>query len=128
MGLYERLLEEKRILEEADTEGDRERRRRGERASAYLRSRRKAVDAGGYVSSEELRGNEEGRMEELSRLHGLTVRGPSNRGEGYAFAHLRNKYRAEYLQLCRIHGIWAERSLARYSEERSSGEQATLTD
>ena len=107
MGLYERLLEEKRFLEEADTEEDREERRRARKMSAYIGRQRKVMSAGGYVTAEELREEEEKRMQELRMLEGFVIRGASGLASGYAYGALRNKYRAEYLQLCRIWGKWA---------------------
>ena len=107
VGLYERLLEEKRILDETDTEEDKERRRRAGRMTAYVESQRKAVPAGGYVTSEELREEEEKRIRELRMLEGFVVRGASGLASRYAYGALRNKYRKEYLQLCRIWGKWA---------------------
>ena len=107
MGLYERLLEEKRILDETDTEEDKERRRRAGRMTAYVESQRKTVPAGGYVTSEELREEEAKRIRELRMLEGFVVRGASGLASRYAYGALRNKYRAEYLQLCRIWGKWA---------------------
>jgi len=107
VGLYERLLEEKRFLEEADTEEDREERRRARKMSAYIGRQRKVMSAGGYVTAEELREEEEKRMQELRMLEGFVIRGASGLASGYAYGALRNKYRKEYLQLCRIWGKWA---------------------
>ncbi len=107
VGLYERLLEEKRILDETDTEEDKERRRRAGRMTAYVESQRKTVPAGGYVTSEELREEEAKRIRELRMLEGFVVRGASGLASRYAYGALRSKYRKEYLQLCRIWGKWA---------------------
>ncbi len=107
MGLYERLLEEKRILEEADTEEDKERHRRAQRMSDYIERQKKVTPAGGYVTSEELREEEEKRMRELRMLEGFVIRGATGLASGYAFGALKSKYRAEYLQFCRIWGKWA---------------------
>jgi len=107
VGLYERLLEEKRVLEEADTEEDRERRKRLGRMTTYVERQRKVTPAGGYVTAEELREDEERRIRELRMLEGFVVRGASGLASRYAYGALRNKYRAEYLQLCRIWGKWA---------------------
>ncbi len=107
VGLYERLLEEKRILKEADTEESRERRKRLGRMSAYVERQRKTVPAGGYVTAEELQEDEEKRMRELRMLKGFMHRGASGLASGYAYGALRSKYRKEYLQFCRIWGKWA---------------------
>ena len=104
VGLYERLLEEKRFLEEADTEESRERRKRLGRMSAYVERQRKTVPAGGYVTAEELREEVEKRIRELRMLEGFVVRGASGLASGYAFGYLKSKYRKEYLQFCRIWG------------------------
>jgi hypothetical protein len=107
VGLYERLLEEKRILEEADTEEDRERRKRLGRMTAYVERQKKVTPAGGYVTAEELREEKEKRMQELRMLEGFVIRGATGLASGYAFGALKSKYRTEYLQLCRIWGKWA---------------------
>jgi hypothetical protein len=97
MGLYQRLQRE--AAEEEEKENPE--REKHQRMRAYVKSRRKAVPdgGGGYVTSEEMREEQERYLADLQALRNLLVnraRGPNG---GYRLAYLRGKYPTEYAHL-----------------------------
>lgn len=95
MGLYERLLAEAAQAEEKEDPG----REKHQRMRAYVSSRRRVVPGGGYVSSEEIREEQERYLADLQALRNLMVNGGRSLGEGYRLAYLRSKYPTEYAHL-----------------------------
>jgi hypothetical protein len=96
LGLYERLLEE------ADQEEEKEnpqREKQRERMRAYIRSRRRAVPGGGYVTSEDMRKEQERCLDDLQALRRLVVNRARDSNGGYRLAYLRRKYPTEYAHL-----------------------------
>ena len=95
MGLYERLLAEAAQAEEK-VNPERE---KHQRMRAYVRSRRRVVSGGGYVTSEEMREEQERYLADLQALRNLVVDGVRGLGGGYWLAYLRSKYPTEYAHL-----------------------------
>lgn len=95
LGLYERLLAEPAQEEEKENSG----REKHQRMQAYIMSRRKAMSGGGYVTSEEIREEQERCLAELQALRNLVVNGARSLGGGYRLAYLRSKYPTEYAHL-----------------------------
>jgi hypothetical protein len=95
MNLYERLLAE------ADQEGEKENPEREKHQSmrAYIRSRRKSIPGGGYVTSEEIQEEQERYFANLQRLCSLMINGSRGTNGGYRLAYLRRKYPTEYAHL-----------------------------
>lgn len=97
LSLYERLLAEASQKEEETESPQRERQQ--ERMRAYVRSRRKATPGGGYVTSEEMREEQERYLADLQALRSLMVNGVRDLGEGYRLAYLTSKYPTDYARL-----------------------------
>ena len=95
MGLYERLLAEAAQAEERDDPG----REKHQRMRAYVSSRRRVVSGGGYVTSKEMREEQERYLAELQALRNLVVNGVRGLGVGYRLAYLGSKYPTEYAHL-----------------------------
>jgi hypothetical protein len=78
MGLYERLLAEAAQEVEENPEWEEQRRRQAikrQRMQAYVNSRRRAVlDEGGYVTSEEIKEEQDRHLTNLQALGGLEKR------------------------------------------------------
>jgi hypothetical protein len=96
MGLYERVLAE--IAQGKEKESP-QRGNQQERMRAYIRSRRRVAIGGGYVTSEELREEQERYLADLQALRNLMVNGTRGLGGGYRLAWLRRKYPVEYARL-----------------------------
>jgi hypothetical protein len=100
MGLYERLLQE--ATQEAEENPEREeQRRRGaakrQRMQLYVTSRRRSgVHEGGYVTSEEIREEQERHLADLQALCSLVSGGVKSMGAGYRLAYLRSKHPVEF--------------------------------
>ncbi len=105
MGLYERLLQEaaqEEVKEKENPERQEQWRRRAhkrQRMQAYIRSRRKPVLGGGYVTSQEIKVEQERHLADLRTLSGLVNGGVRSFGAGYRLAWLRSKYPVEYAHL-----------------------------
>ncbi len=94
MGLYERLRQETAELPEDPN------RERNERMSTYVRNLRRIVpEGGGYVTSEELKQEQERYLTDIRRLCALLIHAPSGMAGGYWLAHLKRKCPAEYAHL-----------------------------
>ena len=100
MGLYERLLQEATQEAEENPEREEQRRRQArkrQRMQAYVNSRRRpVVHGGGYVTSEEIREEQERHLADLQALRRLVSGSVKSMGAGYRLAYLRNKYPVEY--------------------------------
>ncbi len=97
MSFYERLLAEAAQAEEKENP---EREKRQERMRAYVEGQRRAVpEGGGYVTSEEMREEQERYFADLQVLGSLMVNGARGLGGGYRLAYLRHKYPTEYARL-----------------------------
>jgi hypothetical protein len=96
LSFYERLLAEAAQAEEKENP---EREKRQERMRAYVRSRRKAMCGGGYVTFEEIQGEQERYLADLQTLRNLMVNRGTGPNEGYRLAYLRRKYPTEYTHL-----------------------------
>ncbi len=96
MGLYERLLRE--ASQEKEKESP-QRRKQQERMKAYIRSRRRDIPGGGYVTSEEMREEQERCLANLQALRNLIINGGRGPHGGYRLAYLRSKYPTEYAHL-----------------------------
>jgi hypothetical protein len=94
LGLYERLQREA-----AQEERENLQREKHQRVRAYVRSRRRAISAGGYVASDEVREEQERYLADLQALRNLIVNGARGLGGGYWLAYLRSKYPTEYAHL-----------------------------
>ena len=104
MGLYERLLQEAAQEAEENPEREEQRKRRAQkhqRMQAYLNSRRKSVAiSGGYVTSLEIKQEQERHIADLQALSGLVNGGVRSFGAGgYRLAYLRSKNPVEYARL-----------------------------
>jgi hypothetical protein len=97
MNLYERLLAE--AAQKEDEKENPEREKWQERMKAYIRSRRRAVSGGGYVTSEEMQEEQERYLADLQALRNHIVNGGRGLGGGYRLAYLRHKYPTEYAHL-----------------------------
>jgi hypothetical protein len=97
LGLYQRLLAEAGLKEEEKENPQREKQR--ERMRAYIRSRRRAVPGGGYVTSEEMGEEQERYLADLQALRTLMTNGVRGLGGGYRLAYLRRKYPVEYAHM-----------------------------
>ncbi len=64
-----------------------------------MKSRRKAMSGGGYVTSWEMREEQERYLAELQVLRTLMVNGGRSLGGCYGLAHLRRKYSMGYAHL-----------------------------
>jgi hypothetical protein len=96
LGLYQRLQREAAQEEERENPE----REKHERMRAYIRSRRRtAPGGGGYVTSEEIREEQERYLADLQALRNLIVNGGRGLGGGYRLAYLRRKYPMEYAHL-----------------------------
>ncbi len=96
MSLYERLLEEASQEEEKENP---QREKQPERMRAYIRSQRKDIHSGGYVTSEEIQKEQERHLANLQALRRLMVNGVRGPNGGYRLAYLRSKYSTEYAHL-----------------------------
>jgi intein/homing endonuclease len=97
MNLYERLLAE---ADQKEDERENPARKKQRRMRAYVKSRRKAVTGGGgYVTSEEIREEQERYLANLQRLRSLMINGSRGTNGGYRLAYLRRKYPTEYAHL-----------------------------
>jgi hypothetical protein len=96
LSFYERLLAEAAQAEEKENP---EREKRQERMRAYVRSRRKAMCGGGYVTSEEMREEQERHLADLQALRSLMVNGVRGSNGGYRLAYLKRKYPTQYAHL-----------------------------
>jgi hypothetical protein len=103
MGLYERLLAEAVQGSGENPEREEQRRRQArkrQRMQAYVNNRRRAVlDKGGYVTSQEIKKEQEWHLADLRTLSGLVNGGVRSFGAGYRLAWLRSKYPVEYAHL-----------------------------
>jgi hypothetical protein len=95
LSLYERLLTEA-VQEEEQENPERE---KHQRMRAYVRSRRKAVPGGGYVTSVEMREEQERHLADLQALRNLVINGVRGPNGGYRLAYLKRKYPTEYAHL-----------------------------
>jgi hypothetical protein len=93
MGLYERLFEE------AAQEEENPEREKHQRMRDYVKSRRTAMSGGGYVTSEEIREEQERHLADLQALRSLMVNGARGPNGGYRLAYLRRRYPTEYAHL-----------------------------
>ncbi len=96
MSLYEQLLDEAAQKEEKENP---QMEKQQERMKAYIRSRRRAVPGGGYVTSEEMRKEQERYLADLQTLRNLLVDGARGPYGGYRLAYLKRKYPTEYAHL-----------------------------
>ena len=105
MGLYERLLQEaaQEEKEREDPEQEEQRRRRThkrQKMQAYIRSRRKPVPkGGGYLTSEEIKEEQDRYLADLQTLSRLMSGGVRSMGASYRLVYLRSKYPVEYAHL-----------------------------
>jgi hypothetical protein len=99
LSLYERLQRE--AAQEEDKESP-QREKQRERMRAYVRSRRRTISDGGYVTSEEMQEEQERCLADLQALRSLMVNGVRGLGGGYRLAYLRRKYPTEYAHLSDI--------------------------
>jgi hypothetical protein len=103
MGLYERLLQEAAQEAEENPEREEQLRRQAHKRQgmqAYVNSRRRHLAyGGGYVTSEEIREEQERHLADLRALYGLVSGGVRSFGAGYRLAYLRSKYPVEYARL-----------------------------
>ena len=95
MGLYERLLQEAAQEEQKEDPG----REKRQRMHAYIRSRRRVVPSGGYVTSEEVQQDQERHLADMQALCALVNGGVRSMGASYRLAYLRRKYPVEYAHL-----------------------------
>ncbi len=95
MGLYQQLLQEAAQEEEKENPEWEKR----QRMRAYVRSRRKDMSGGGYVTSEEIQEDQERHLADLQALCGLVNGGVRSMGASYRLAWLRRKYPVEYAHL-----------------------------
>ena len=94
MGLYKRLLQEAAELPEDPN------RERNERMSTYVRNLRRLVpEGGGYVTSEELKQEQERYLTDIRYLRTLLINQPSAMTGGYWLGYLKSKYPTEYAHL-----------------------------
>ena len=96
MSLYERLLVE--AAQEEDKENP-QREKQRERMRNYVMSRRKDMPGSGYVTSEEMREEQERHLADLQALCSLMVNGARGPNGGYRLAYLKRKYPTEYAHL-----------------------------
>jgi hypothetical protein len=94
LGLYQRLL-----AEAVQEERENPEREKHQSMRAYIRSRRRAMSGGGYVTSEEIQEEQERYLADLQALRSLVVSGTRGPYGGYRLAYLRNKYPTEYAHL-----------------------------
>lgn len=96
MSLYDRLLAEATQAEEkVNPQGEKHQRMR-----AYVRSRRRAITGGGgYVTSEEMREEQERYLADLQALRNLMVNGGRGPNGGSRLAYLGRKYPTDYAYL-----------------------------
>ncbi len=67
---------------------------------AYIRSRRRSLaTSGGYVTSQEIKKDQERHLANLQALCGLVNGGVRSMGASYRLAWLRRKYPVEYAHL-----------------------------
>ena len=95
LGLYQRLLAEAAQEEEKEDPG----REKHRRMRAYVSSRRRVVSGGGYVTSQEIKKEQERYLADLQALCGLVNGGVRSMGASYRLAWLRRKYPVEYAHL-----------------------------
>ena len=96
LGLYERLLAEAAQAQEKENPE----REKHQRMQAYIRSHRGAVtNEGGYVTSQEIKKEQEMHLADLQALCGLVNGGVRSMGASYRLAWLRRKYPTEYAHL-----------------------------
>ncbi len=96
MSLYERLLVEAAQEEEKENP---QREKQQERMKAYVRSRRKDIPGGGYMTSEEMQEEQERYLADLQVLRSLVINGGRGPNGGYRLAYLKRKYPTEYAHL-----------------------------
>ena len=96
MGLYERLLAETAQPEEKENLEW----QKHERLQAYIKSQRRgSPGGGGYVTSEEIREEQERYLTDLQALRNLLLNGVRGPYGGYRLAYLKRKYPMEYAHL-----------------------------
>jgi hypothetical protein len=95
VGLYKRLLRE--AAQEEENENPQK--EKHQRMRVYIRSRRKSIPGGGYVTSEEMQEEQERYLADLQALRSLMINGSRGTNGGYRMAYLRSKYPTEYAHL-----------------------------
>ena len=103
MGLYERLLQEAAQEVEGNPEREEQRRRQAnkrQRMQTYIARRRgRVTDEGGYVTSQEIKVEQDRHLADLQALRGLVSGGVRSMGASFRLAWLRRKYPVEYAHL-----------------------------